>query len=241
MIKAIIIDDEPLAASVIQRLLKAYERVEVVTICHDGFQGVKAINEYQPDLVFLDIQMPKITGLEMLELIDEPPPIIFTTAYQEHAIAAFENNAVDYLLKPIEPTRFESAMDKFLNRQKQAQVPSDPSWLRNEPMQRIVVKDQGDIKLVALHHVRYLEAYDDYVKIYTDKERFVKKGTLKQFEANLPSEQFIRIHRSFIVAVDQITKLTPYEKGGMLAILKNGERLSVSKAGHQRLKQVLGY
>lgn len=240
--KAIIIDDEPLARIMVKEYLLPYTGIEVIEECNDGFEGVKAIQQYQPDLIFLDIQMPKINGFEMLELIDNPPQVIFTTAFEEYAIKAFETHAVDYLLKPFSKERFDKAIQKVI--QSNAATPTQAvlETASHSPVQsnRIVVKDGGKIKIIPIVQVQYLEAADDYVKIHTTGGTFLKKKTMSHFEEVLPQEQFIRIHRSYIISAQLITRIDPYEKDCHQVLLSIGIRLPVSKAGYARLKDVLG-
>jgi two-component system, LytTR family, response regulator len=244
--KAILIDDEPLARSIVKEYLQHYPNIQVVQECNDGFEGVKAIMQHEPDLIFLDIQMPKISGFEMLELIEEPPAVIFTTAFDEYAIKAFENNAVDYLLKPFSRERFDKAIRKLTEQQnKPAEKPDNTSLLETAaqlPQQnrRIVVKIAGRIRIIPVDEVHFLEAADDYVKIHTKDGNFIKNRTMGSFEQVLDAHQFVRCHRSYIVNVQFITRLDPYEKESYLAILKSGEKVPVSKAGYVKLRKVLG-
>jgi len=241
MIRAIIIDDEPLAISVTKEYLALHSDIEVIGECNDGFRALKMITDLKPDLIFLDVQMPKITGLEMLELIDEDelPAIIFTTAFEEYAIKAFENNAVDYLLKPYSQERFDQAMVRLRNQPRMKQ--DDVQELSaTQTSNRIVLRDNGQIKIIAHKDIRFLEADDDYVKIHCADGVFMKKITLKHYENVLPSELFIRIHRSFMANVNYITRIEPCEKTSHIAILTSGEKLQVSKSGYQLLKEVLG-
>jgi two-component system LytT family response regulator len=239
--KAIIIDDEPLARMIIKEYLLDFPVIEIVEECNDGFAGIKAIQQHQPDLIFLDIQMPKINGFEMLELIDNPPIVIFTTAFEEYAIKAFDAHAADYLLKPFSKERFDKAIQKMtLQKSNSAQVVAATALQSIIPANRIVLKDNGKIKIIPLPQVQYLEAADDYVKIYTTEGNFLKKQTMQYFEESLPQQEFIRIHRSYIVNAQLITRITPQDKETHLAMLTNGAMLPVSKAGYARLKQVLG-
>ena len=243
--KCVIIDDEPLARMVIKEYLQTYADIEVVQECNDGFEGVKAIQQVQPDLIFLDIQMPKINGFEMLELIDNPPLVIFTTAFEEYAIKAFEAHAVDYLLKPFSKERFDKALQKLLTQKANAITPQKLEILEeatNSPMQssRIVVKDGGKIKIIPVAQIQYLEAADDYVKIHTAEGIFLKKKTMQYFEDSLQQQQYIRIHRSYIVNASLITRIDPYEKDSHIALLSTGVKLPISKAGYIKLKEVLG-
>jgi two-component system, LytTR family, response regulator len=239
--KAIIIDDEPLARMVVKEYLQAYPHITVVQECGDGFEGIKAIQEHTPDLIFLDIQMPKINGFEMLELIDEPPMVIFTTAFEEYAIKAFDAHAADYLLKPFSKERFDKAIQKLAFQQKNV-VKEIVETALQAPLQsnRIVVKDNGKIKIIPIAQLQYLEAADDYVKIYIAEGCFLKKQTMQYFEDSLPTTEFIRIHRSYIINAQLINRIDPHEKDTHLVLLTTGVRLPVSKAGYSKLKDVLG-
>jgi two-component system LytT family response regulator len=245
MTKVILIDDEPLAREIIKAYLKHYDDMEVVQECNDGFEGVKAIQEHQPDLIFLDIQMPKINGFEMLELIDKKPDVIFVTAYDSYAIKAFEANAVDYLLKPVNQQRFHEAILKW----KSKVSPLMPRQVDNvlntmsataAQNNRIVVKTGNKVKIIPVHEIQYLEADDDFVKIVTAEGSFLKNKTLTFYEETLDSQQFVRVHRSYMVHIGQITKIEPYQKESHLAILRDGKQVPVSKTGYVRLKEVLG-
>jgi len=239
--KAIIIDDEPLARVMVKEYLQSYPQITVAEECNDGFEGMKAIQHHQPDLIFLDIQMPKINGFEMLELIDHPPLIIFTTAFEEYAIKAFDAHAADYLLKPFSKERFDKAMQKLtLQRVNATQAVVDMALQTATPSNRIVVKDNGKIKIIPMAQVQYLEAADDYVKIITADGSFLKKKTMQYFEDSLPPQEFIRIHRSYLINASLITRIDLHEKDSHLLLLTTGARLPVSKAGYVRLKEVLG-
>ena len=239
--KAIIIDDEPLARMMVKEYLQAYSNITVAVECNDGFEGMKAIQQHQPDLIFLDIQMPKINGFEMLELIDNPPQVIFTTAFEEYAIKAFDAHAADYLLKPFSKERFDKAMQKLQQqRVNTAQAVVETALQSNLHSNRIVVKDNGKIKIIPIAQVQYLEAADDYVKIITAEGSFLKKKTMQHFEDSLPPQEFIRIHRSCIINAALITRIDLHEKDSHIALLTTGARLPVSRAGYAKLKEVLG-
>jgi len=271
MIKAIIIDDEPLARLIVAEYLQSYPQIEVVQQCNDGFEGIKAIQQYHPHLIFLDIQMPKINGFEMLELVEEPPAVIFTTAFDEYAIRAFESHAVDYLLKPFNKERFDKAIHKWLERHAIAGSSAGPEaagardtgtndagipeavadrektlalleTAAHSPMQqhRVVVKTAGKIKIIPVEDIHYLEASDDYVKVHTHNGAFLKNKTMNYFEQTLDSSVFVRTHRSYILNIQQVTRIDPYEKDGHLCILQSGAQVPVSKSGYVRLKAVLG-
>lgn len=243
--KAVIIDDELLARSMVKEYLQYHPEIELVQECCDGFEGIKAIQQHQPDLIFLDIQMPKINGFEMLELIEQPPAVIFTTAFEEYAIKAFEAHAIDYLLKPFSKERFDKAIQKW-QQQNQQERRADTDKLVSagnlNPVQqnRVVVKDNGKIKIIPILTIQYLEAADDYVKIHTAEGVFLKNKTMGYFEQTLESQNFIRIHRSYMVNVQLITRIDPYEKENHLAILSIGAKLPVSKSGYAKLKLALG-
>jgi two-component system, LytTR family, response regulator len=245
MKKVIIIDDEPLARSLVIEYLQTHPQLQLVQECNDGFEGVKAIMQHQPDLIFLDIQMPKINGFEMLELVDHPPAVIFTTAFDEYAIKAFEAHAVDYLLKPFSKERFDKAIHKWLEQQNNNTPVITDQLLETASLtpgqnQRIVVKNGAKIKIIPVHEVQYLEAADDYVKIHTTDGYYLKNKTMAHFEKVLDGQQFARCHRSYLVNVQHITRIDPYEKDGHIAILKSGAKVSVSKTGYVKLRQVLG-
>src|SRR4051812_4848993 len=242
--KAIIIDDEPLARMMVKEYLMAYPDITVIEECNDGFEGIKAIQRHQPDLIFLDIQMPKINGFEMLELIDNPPQVIFTTAFEEYAIKAFETHAVDYLLKPFSKERFDKAIQKLSQQQKPSSEKTREvlETAAHSPSQssRVVVKDGGKIKIIPVTNIQYLEAADDYVKIVTGEGTFLKKKTMQFFEDSLQPFHFVRVHRSYIINTQLITRIDAYEKDSHLALLSTGARVPVSKNGYGKLKEVLG-
>jgi two-component system LytT family response regulator len=224
--KVLIIDDEPLARSMVTEYLQTHPQFTIAEECSNGFEAVKAVQQHKPDLIFLDIQMPKITGFEMLELLEEPPAVIFTTAFDEYAIQAFEKNAVDYLLKPFTQQRFDKAISKWVEQEKAATVSHEP-----------LLKDAAKHPLQDIH---YLEAADDYVKIVTANGSFLKKQTMSFFEDSLDAAQFVRTHRSFIVQVKEITRIDPYEKENHIALLRSGEKIPVSRGGYPKLKAMLG-
>lgn len=261
-ITAILIDDEPLARMIVSEYLQTYQNITIVQECNDGFKGLKAIQQHHPDLIFLDIQMPKINGFEMLELVENPPAVIFTTAFDEYAIRAFETHAVDYLLKPFSKERFDKALRKWLDGFKPepeapapaetaaptpapAGAPSTQSLLdtaAESPAQqhRVVVKTAGKIKIIPIEDIHYLEAADDYVKIHTHNGAFLKNRTMGFFEKVLDPTRFVRTHRSYMINIQQVTRIDPYEKDSHLCILSSGARVPVSKAGYVKLREVLG-
>lgn len=245
MYKAILIDDEPLARQLIRTLLAAYDQIQIVAECGDGFEGFKAIQEHQPDLIFLDIQMPRLNGFEMLELLDNPPAVIFTTAFDEYAMKAFETHAIDYLLKPIVKDRFDKAVQKWLQHTPAKEAPQVAALLENNVYEgyqhRIVVKDNGLIRIIPAQDIFYIEANDDYVKIVTKEGSYLKKSTLAHIEQTLDPQQFVRVHRSYLVPVTQLMRIEPYEKESHIALLHCGAKVMVSKTGMTKLKSLLGW
>lgn len=248
LIRAVIIDDEDLARDLVRTYLAGYPEIELIGECSNGFEGAIIINDLKPDLVFLDIQMPKVTGFELLEIIDHQPQIVFTTAYDQYAIKAFERNAVDYLLKPFSKERFEDAIVKVkksfsLN----ARPVSEVSGLiqfnhqSDEILERIVVRNGNKINVITCEKILYIEAQDDYVMIYTEEGKFLKQSTMKFFEQKLDPKMFVRVHRSCIVQVDKIDRLELYGRETYLVFLKNGVKLPVSKSGYDKLKLMLDF
>lgn len=238
--KVIIIDDEPLARSIVKEYLKSYPQLEIVAECGDGFDGVKSISQHQPDLLFLDIQMPKINGFEMLELIDNPPSVIFTTAFDEYAIKAFETHAIDYLLKPFGKERFDKAMNKWLAQKNSIPSEIPESTTLPESSTRVVVKKGQNIVVLPVQKIHYFEAFDDYVKIHTADGFYLKKKTMSFFEKTLDATQFVRIHRSYLLNLQELTRIEPMEKDNHVVLLKSGTRIPLSQMGYTKLKNVLG-
>jgi two-component system LytT family response regulator len=244
--KVIIIDDEPLARSIVIEYIQHFPDLIVSQVCSNGFEGIKAIQQYKPDLIILDIQMPKINGFEMLELIENPPAVIFATAFDEYAIKAFEAHAIDYLLKPFNQDRFEKAIKKWREQknsaagEKQTKQLLDDVSLTAPQNQRIVIKDGSKIKIISLQDIFYLEAADDFVKVFTKEGYFLKNKTMSHFEQVLDPSQFVRSHRSYIINLQQITRIDPYEKDNHIAILRSGAKVPVSRTGYPKLKAILG-
>lgn len=243
----LIIDDEQPARELIRTFLSNHDQFEVLAECSNGFEGLKQIQELRPDLIFLDVQMPKITGFEMLELLDDFPAVIFSTAYDEFAIKAFDLSAVDYLLKPYSQARFDKAVEKALERIESKNAEPDSLKKLGEMraqsgqlLDRIVVKTGSKIKVIRMDQIEYFEADDDYITIYTPEGRFLKQQTMKTLETQLDPKEFIRIHRSFIVRLSQIVQIEPYEKESKIVVLKNGKKIKVSKSGLKTLKEALG-
>jgi two-component system, LytTR family, response regulator len=242
--KVLIIDDEPLARLIVAEYLQSFPALEIVQECGDGFEGLKAIQQHHPDLIFLDVQMPKINGFEMLELVEFPPSVIFTTAFDEYAIKAFEAHAVDYLLKPFNKERLDKAIHKWMDSTQQATSNTSTEALladaAQSPLQknRIVVKTGSKIKIIPVKDILYLEAADDYVKIHTTEGPFLKNKTMAYFESLLDASSFVRSHRSYIINVQQVTRIEAYEKDNHVALLKSGASIPVSRNGYSRLKKL---
>jgi len=245
-INAIIIEDEELSRKLIISYLKGFTDINIIRECANGFEGIKAINKLNPQLVFLDIQMPKLNGFEMLELLDTTPEIIFITAHNEFAIRAFELNAVDYLLKPYSRERLIEAVKKAIDKIRAKQpAAGNIEKLVSQPLgstiERVVVKTGSKIKVIPVSRIQYLEAQDDYVMIYTDEGKHLKQATMKLFETHLDPNHFIRVHRSYIVKIEQVVQLEPYEKDNYVARLKSGATIKVSKSGMKNLKASLNF
>lgn len=241
-IRALIIDDEFHARELLKDYLKGFPDIELSGEYADGFSGLKGIQEYNPELIFLDVQMPKLTGFELLEVLDASPEIIFTTAYDQFAIKAFDHNAVDYLLKPFSEKRFGEAVKRAITSIQLKKKPMN-ALLREHidnnsvALTRIVVKIKNDLKIIPTGQILYIEAQDDYVMIYTSEGKYLKQKTMKYFETRLDGSEFIRIHRSYLVRGDQIIKLEPYTKDSWVIILKNSTKLPVSRSGYRLLRE----
>jgi len=247
IINAVIVEDEKPARDLVRSYLKSFESIEITAEYADGFTGIKGINKIKPHLVFLDVQMPKISGFELLELLDFQPEIIFITAYDQYALKAFEMNAIDYLLKPFSKSRFDEAVKRAINRitageKRDNTVKKSVLFKKGtgETIDRIVVKSGNTINVIAVDDVVYFEAQDDYVMVYTQRGRYLKQQTMKFFEESLPDNQFIRVHRSFIVRIDKINMLEQYGKESYKVILNNKQSVPVSRSGYARLKEKLG-
>lgn len=245
-IKTIIIDDEQLAIEIIRNYLQSHADIEIIAECQNGFDGLKAVNELKPDLIFLDIMMPKLSGFEMLELLDHHPVVIFSTAYDQYALKAFEQNAVDYLLKPYAQDRFSLALDKARKKLAKSAPSSEILNLikyhqETGALHRVVVRTGSKIHIIAVDKIRYIEAMDDYVSIHTNGDKFLKQQTMKYFEEHLSQTDFIRVHRSYILSLSELSKLEPYGKDSHVAILKGGGQIPVSRSGYARLKEILAF
>ncbi len=242
--KAVIIDDEYPAREIIKEYLSAMESIELAGEFSDGFEGLKGINNLHPDIIFLDIQMPKLTAFEMLDLLDEKPAIVFTTAFDHFAIKAFDENAIDYLLKPFSLNRFREAVEKALKRLKEGNAPEKKSLYGSTlpgggPLRRIVVKESSEIIIIPVENIIFIEAEDDYVMIHLRDKKYLKQKTMNFFEKNLDPLHFLRVHRSYIVRLDQISKIEAYERSANIAILRDGRTIPISRSGFNRMKETL--
>lgn len=245
-IKAIIIEDEKPATDLLLHYLKSFSQISILGTFSDGFSGLKAINEIKPQLVFMDIQMPKLTGLEILELLEHKPAIIFTTAFDQYAVKAFEANAIDYLLKPFSSDRFANAVNKALEKisQNQNNHPIINSAItvlepNQSKMERIAVRSGSKIQVIPVEDILYFEADGDYVKMHTKAGNFLKEKTMKYFETHLDSAKFIRIHRTYILNVETILRVEYYDKENHVAVLNNNEKLKISSSGYKLLKSAI--
>jgi two-component system LytT family response regulator len=244
-IRLAIVDDEELARKLLREYLSAYEDVEVVAECANGFEAVKAVTDLKPDLLLLDIQMPRLNGFEVLELIGREAGVIFVTAYDQYALRAFDVHAVDYLLKPVSEERMREALERARSRlaSKSAMVaPTQLSALARPAgahLERVAIRDGANVNVIPVSKIDYVEAQDDYVCFHSEGKRFLKQQTLAEIETSLDPAQFVRIHRSYILNIDRLAKLELYAKDSHAAILRNGTRLVVSRSGYARLNAVL--
>jgi two-component system, LytTR family, response regulator len=242
-IRALIVDDEDLARHVVRELLKTHPEIEILAECANGFEAAKACSEHKPDLIFLDVQMPKLTGFDVLELIGTEVSVIFTTAYDQYAMRAFEVHAVDYRLKPIGRERFEEALQRAKSRLgEKLPAPYELASAARPPqqfMERLVVRDGTRVTLIPVTKLDYVEAQDDYVALATQGKKHFKQQSIASLEACLDPESFVRIHRSYIVNLERVTRIEPYAKDSRIAILTDNTRLPVSRAGYARLKALL--
>ena len=248
-LRAVIVDDEELARGLLREYLRGAGGVEVASECANGFEAVKAVAEHKPDIVFLDVQMPKLDGFEVLELIDASVSVIFVTAYDQYAMKAFDANAVDYLLKPFSSDRFKKALDRVRQRLGNPAPPApkiaatELSAAARPPeqrLERIVVKDGTKVHIIPLEKLDYIEAQDDYIALRSEKKSYLKQQTISSIEAQLDPKKFVRIHRSYVVNLERIARIEPYTKDSRVAVLTDGSQLPVSRSGHAKLKSLLG-
>jgi two-component system LytT family response regulator len=244
VMRIVIVDDEPLARAVLREYADADPRLEIVADCANGFEAVKAVAELKPDLVLLDVQMPKLDGFEVLELLGRNQPVVFVTAYDQYALRAFEVHAVDYLLKPFSAERFQEAMERARERMRaKAATPLEDlvreAKPKGGPAERVLIRDGANVHVIPVDKIDYVEAQDDYVAFKSEGKQFLKDQTLSALEGTLDPARFVRIHRSFILNVDRIAKVELYAKDSRMAILRDGTRLPLSRAGYARLSQLL--
>jgi len=246
--KVLIIDDEAPARLLIESYLEKHADFDVVGNYENGFQGAIKIKELNPDVVFLDIQMPKLNGFEMLELLENPPPIIFSTAYDEFALKAFDFGAVDYLLKPFSQKRFDAALNKVKQKiQESSNLPKSFDRVleyvseKQGIIQRIVINNNHKIEIILTKRIERIEAQDDYVFIYTlEGERFLKNTTMNYLEKHLDPTEFVRVHRSNIVRLDRISKIELWDKDSRMLIMKSKANVKTSRSGYKKLREALG-
>jgi two-component system LytT family response regulator len=244
-LRVAIVDDEPLARAVVREYLSAHPGTEVVAECANGFEAVKAVAEQAPDLLFLDVQMPKLSGFDVLELIGTAVPVVFTTAYDQYALHAFEVHAVDYLLKPFSAERFAQALERARERLA-AREPLPVEALLSEarpkgsaPVERVLIRDGSQVHVLPIDKIDYVEAQDDYICFKTEGKSYLKDQTLGGVETTLDPGRFVRIHRSYLLNIDRIARVELYAKDSRVAILRDGTRLPVSRAGYARLAKLL--
>ncbi|WP_243346494.1 LytR/AlgR family response regulator transcription factor [Parabacteroides sp. FAFU027] len=246
-IRTLIVDDEAPARALLKHYLSSHSDIEVIGEAADGFEAFRLVKELQPELMLLDIRMPKLSGFELLELLENPPAVIFTTAFDEYAIKAFEANACDYLMKPFLRDRLDVALDKARLRLT-SNAPAEESPvnkllengpLQEEKLQRVAVRSGQKIRIIPVNDVLYFESDGDYVLIHTAEGRFLKEKTMKFFESHLDERQFVRVHRSYIVNVEHIKGMELYEKDSWTLLLSNREYIKVSATGYKALKKVL--
>ena len=242
--RIVVVDDEPLARAVVREFAAADPEIEIVAECGNGFEAVKAVADHQPDLVLLDVQMPKLDGFEVLELLGRDQPVVFITAYDQYALRAFEVHAVDYLLKPFSADRFEEAMARAGERLR-ARRPTPVQEIvrdakaRTGPVERVLIRDGANVHVLPVDTIDYVEAQDDYVAYKSAGKQYLKDQTLAAVEAALDPARFVRIHRSYVLNIDRISKVELYAKDSRVATLRDGTRLPVSRAGYARLSELL--
>lgn len=242
-IKVLIADDEEHNRETLKSLLSENQSISVEALCKDGFETIAAVQHYKPDLLFLDINMPRLSGFDVLELLGElAPPVVFVTAYDEHALKAFETSAIDYVLKPVSSERLQKAIDKFIKsgtRQKKDYIPFlDEQKALAAPLSRILVKDGSEIFIIPVNEIVYIKAEDDYIGIVTEKRMYLKQDRISLLESVLNKSQFYRIHRSYILNINYLSKLENTSKDSYKAILKNGTSIPVSANGFKGLSRV---
>jgi two-component system, LytTR family, response regulator len=247
MIRAVIVDDEELARGLVREFLREEDDIEIMADCGNGFEAVKAISELKPDLLFLDVQMPKLDGFEVLELTGAPFEVIFVTAYDQFAMKAFDAAAVDYLLKPFSLERFRVALGRARSRLREnSRASVDPEALKtasrkpDEYVQRIVVKDGARVHVIPVEKLDYAEVQDDYVGLRSVGRTYLKQQSMASLEASLDPGRFLRIHRAYLVNIEKITKIDQDMAGGRVAVLTDGSEVPVSRSGYARFRELIG-
>lgn len=242
-LRVVIVDDEPLARAVLREYLDAMEAVQVVAECGNGFEAVKAVPELKPDLLLLDVQMPKLDGFEVLELLEDETAVIFVTAFDSYAMRAFEVHAVDYLLKPFNQERLEMAVGRA--RQRLGARPAGGAELAaaargpRQYLERIVARDGPKVHIIPVEKLDFVAAQEDYIGLRAEGRTVLKQQTISSLEASLDPDRFVRIHRSYIVNVERVARVEPYGKNSKVAVLTTGEKLAMSRAGYARLEALL--
>jgi two-component system LytT family response regulator len=239
-IDVVIVDDEAPAREILRELLADHPQFRIVAECANGYEAVKAVSEHRPRLLFLDIQMPKLDGFEVLDLLDPKPKVVFVTAYDEYAIRAFEVHAVDYLLKPYTAARFAEVLAHAEEMvQLGAAEPHRAPMVAKKPLQRIAFRDGASIEVVPVQRIDYIEAQDDYVHVFARGAKHVKQQTLGELEQLLDPARFVRVHRSYIVNLESLDRVEPYAKDSRVAVMKDGTRVPISRTGYERLRALL--
>src|SRR5439155_18166718 len=248
LLRVMIVDDESPARSLLREYLAAEPDVQLAGECTNGFEAVKAIGELSPDLVLLDVQMPKLDGFEVLELLERPPAVVFVTAYDEYALKAFEVHAVDYVLKPVSRERLAEALAHARARlADDPKVPATPSALSlaaaarapGQFLERILVKDGARVHVIPVQRLDWIEAQDDYAAIHAEGKMHLKPRPLAEVAAGLDPGRFVRIHRSYVLNIERLARIEPYAKDSRVAILHDGRQLPLSRAGYARLRELL--
>jgi two-component system LytT family response regulator len=244
-LRALVVDDEEPARRLLAEYLAASPGWELAGECANGFEAVKTAAHARPDLVLLDVQMPKLDGFEVLELLGEDAPaVVFVTAHDEHALRAFDVHAVDYLLKPVSAERFAVALERAAARLRAGERPPAGALLASSRppggyLERIAVRQEGQVEVVPVERLDFVEARDDSVRLVAGERKLMKQTTLQQLEAQLDPRRFVRIHRSFLLNIERLARVDLYAKDSRVALLRDGTKLPVSRAGYDRLRVLL--
>jgi two-component system LytT family response regulator len=243
-IRAVIVDDEPLARGLLREWLGEHRDIEIVAECANGFEAVKAVTELKPDLLMLDVQMPKLDGFDVLELIGGDIPVIFITAYDSYAVRAFEVHAVDYLLKPFSAERFAGALDRARARIRSKERPPVAELLAaarsdRTPLQRILIRERSEVHVVPVGKVDYFESQDDYVAVKCGARSYLKEQPLSDLEAQLDPALFVRIHRRFLLNLARLARIEMGVTDSRIAVLNDGTQLPISRTGYGKLRDLL--